>query len=68
MSISGSDNQTRARNQLLLVSQELEAIRPEADMVMPAPDGTPDSPIQQAWKIALDRFRDACKEYVRAFG
>jgi hypothetical protein len=58
-----------ARQALLDASAELEALRPQANIVIGPKDGDEgfnalDNPIRQAWTVALGRYRVACELYV----
>jgi hypothetical protein len=56
-----------ARQTLLDASAVLEALRPQANIALGSTRHE-DKAIQDAWTLALDRFRDACAEWVDSGG
>lgn len=53
-----------AQNAVIQSADVLNAIRPQATVVVGSTDQIDES-IQKAWKRALDDFRTACDEFVK---
>jgi hypothetical protein len=51
-----------ARKRLHDASDDLEALRTQVLCAEPS-DRPEDQPIEDAWRVALSRFRDACTNY-----